>query len=89
MARTKVTPRKGERDGETRVLRTRTVTLMAEKEEAPSPVHPSSPAKEVSTKDRRNGEASGRGRAVGGGGAVTIVVAHLTVGPDGCRGQTI
>ena len=25
-------------------------------------------------------------RAVGGGGEVTAVVAHLAVGPDGCRG---
>ena len=48
MARTKVTPKKGERGGETRVLRIRAAVQIGGKERRPpSPVHPSPPPQEA------------------------------------------
>ena len=34
-------------------------------------------------------EAGWGGWTAGGGGAITVIAANLTVGPDGCRGQAI
>ena len=51
MVRTKVTSRKGERGGETRMLRMRTVVVMGRKGRRPlSPVHPPSLATEAAPK---------------------------------------
>ena len=48
MARTKVTPRKGDKGGKTRILRTRAVVYAEGKERRSlSPVHPPSPAQEA------------------------------------------
>ena len=54
------------------------------------------PSQEALTHKRGGEEADGGGREVGGGskkaggcGKIPVIIADLTVGPDGCRGQTI
>ena len=90
MARTKVTPRKGERGGETRMLRMRMVVVNGGKgRRPPSPVHPPSLARKAFSYGRGDIAKDRRGRAVGGGEEVTIIITHLTVGPDGFGGQAI
>ena len=37
----------------------------------------------------RGREAGGGGKMAGGCGKVTVIIADLTVGPDGCGGQAI
>ena len=62
--------------------------------EAPLPSTPPIPSQKALIHKR--GEEDGRGREVGRGsktaggcGKVTVIIANLTVGPDGCRGQAI
>ena len=91
-------PRKGEKGWVKRwVLRSREVSRdLAEKAmEAPFSCASPIPSQGALT-CKGGGAAVGRGREVGrrskkagGYGQVTIIVANLTVGPDGCGGQAI
>ena len=86
MARTKVMPKKDEKDG-MKMLRTRAVVHTEEQAKGPS-LPPISSTRNPSG-SRTNYEMCSRGRVARGRGKVATVIANPTVGPDGCRGQAI
>ena len=85
MARTKVTPRKGEKDT-LRQMRTR-AEVHAQLQKLPIPADLQLQHKRPHWIRRWVGDS--RGRVAGGGGEVARVITNLTIGPDGCGSLAI